>query len=123
MLPGERVRSAEPPHEVTVLPSTNTASVPIWVTSPLPLLRGQPAARFDRRAAYGMRLDVPAGRGAAVRPGRATEVALVPIGGERVAIGFAGLVDGPLDAPGAAERALRGPRACGYRDPDVEAQR
>jgi urease subunit gamma/beta len=38
----------------------------------------------------------------------------VPISGERVAIGFAGLVDGPLDAPGAKERALAKAAACGY---------
>jgi urease subunit gamma/beta len=31
-----------------------------------------------------------------------------------VAIGFAGLVDGPLDAPGAREAALEKARACGY---------
>ena len=34
------------------------------------------------------------------------EVPLVPIGGDRIAIGFAGLVDGPLDAPGVRETAL-----------------
>jgi urease subunit gamma/beta len=36
------------------------------------------------------------------------------VGGERIAIGFAGLVDGPLDAPGAREEALRRAAACGY---------
>ena len=36
------------------------------------------------------------------------------MGGDRVAIGFAGLVDGPLDAPGAKEEALRRAIACGY---------
>jgi len=41
-------------------------------------------------------------------------VELVPIGGDRVVIGFAGLVDGPLDAPGAKEEALRAAAARGY---------
>jgi urease subunit gamma/beta len=56
--------------------------------------------------------------GAAVRfePGGTRRVALVPIGGRRVVIGFAGLVDGPLDEPGARERALEKARACGYAD-------
>jgi urease subunit gamma/beta len=36
----------------------------------------------------------------------ATDAPLVPIAGARVAIGFAGLVDGPLDAPGAKQAAL-----------------
>jgi urease subunit gamma/beta len=53
-------------------------------------------------------------------PGERHEVGLVPIGGERIAIGFAGLVDGPLDAPGAKEEALRRAAACGYLGvPDV----
>ena len=56
--------------------------------------------------------------GGAVRfePGQTRRVALVPVGGRRVIIGFAGLVDGPLDAPGARERALERARACGYAD-------
>ncbi|MGV9900335.1 urease subunit gamma, partial [Streptomyces tendae] len=38
--------------------------------------------------------------------------------GARVAIGFAGLVDGPLDAPGARQEALRRAAACGYLGAD-----
>ena len=47
-------------------------------------------------------------------PGAVVEVGLVPIGGDLVAIGFDGLVDGPLDAPGAREAALAKARATGY---------
>ena len=47
-------------------------------------------------------------------PGHTVSVGLVPIGGERVVIGFAGLVDGPLDAPGVRERALERAKAMGY---------
>ncbi len=49
-------------------------------------------------------------------PGDVVDVALTPIGGDRVMIGFAGLVDGPLDAPGAREEALRRAHECGYLD-------
>lgn len=45
----------------------------------------------------------------------------MPIGGARVAIGFAGLVDGPLDAPGAKQQALRRAAACGYLGALAEA--
>ena len=38
----------------------------------------------------------------------------MPIGGERVVVGFAGLVDGPLDAPGANDAALERAGASGY---------
>jgi urease subunit gamma/beta len=41
-------------------------------------------------------------------------VNLVPISGNRILIGFAGLVDGSLDAPGAKENAILKARSLGY---------
>jgi urease subunit gamma/beta len=67
-----------------------------------------------------MRLAIPAGSSVRFGPGEETSVPLIPIGGERVAIGFAGLVDGPLDAPGAKEEALRRAVACGYEHRTAE---
>ena len=99
-----------------VLEVTNTAAVPISVTSHFHFFEANPRLRFDRSAAYGMHLAVAAGSAARVEPGATRQVGLVPIGGRRVIIGFAGLVDGPLDAPGARERALEKARACGYAD-------
>ncbi|MEV5145849.1 urease subunit gamma [Streptomyces sp. NPDC052727] len=93
---------------------TNTASVPVSVTSHFHFFEANPRLDFDRERAYGMRLAVPAGSSVRFAPGESEEVGLVPIGGERIAIGFAGLVDGPLDAPGAKEEALRRAAACGY---------
>jgi len=95
---------------------TNTAAVPISVTSHFHFFEANPRLRFDRAAAYGMHLAVTAGAAVRFEPGGTRRVALVPIGGRRVVIGFAGLVDGPLDAPGARERALEKARACGYQD-------
>ncbi|MBO8192533.1 urease subunit gamma [Streptomyces oryzae] len=92
----------------------NTAEVPVSVTSHFHFFEANPRLEFDRAAAYGMRLAVPAGSSVRLDPGGTAEVGLVPLGGERVAIGFAGLVDGPLDAPGAREEALRRAAACGY---------
>ncbi|MGP3981094.1 urease subunit gamma [Streptomyces sp. KR80] len=93
----------------------NTAAVPISVTSHFHFFEANPRLDFDRSAAYGMRPAVPAGSSVRFAPGAEAEVGLVPIGGERIAIGFAGLVDGPLDAPGAKEEALRRAAACGYQ--------
>jgi urease subunit gamma/beta len=93
---------------------TNTASVPISVSSHFHFFEVNPRLRFDRRAAYGMRLAVAAGTVQRFDPGTTIEVTLVPIGGARVVIGFAGLVDGPLDEPGALERALERAAATGY---------
>ncbi|GAA1959974.1 urease subunit gamma [Catenulispora subtropica] len=92
----------------------NTADVPISVTSHFHFFEVNPRLSFDRAAAYGMRLAVPAGSSVRFEPGTPVEVGLLPIGGARVAIGFAGLVDGPLDAPGARQEALRRAAAWGY---------
>lgn len=106
------------PEAALRLPVTNTATVPVSVTSHFHFFEANPRLDFDRGRAYGMRLAVPAGSSVRFGPGERVEVGLVPIGGARVAIGFAGLVDGPLDAPGAREEALRRAAACGYLGAD-----
>ncbi|MFE5259962.1 urease subunit gamma [Streptomyces coelicoflavus] len=106
------------PEAALRLPVVNTATVPVSVTSHFHFFEANPRLDFDRERAYGMRLAVPAGSSVRFGPGARVEVGLVPIGGARVAIGFAGLVDGPLDAPGAREEALRRAAACGYLGAD-----
>jgi urease subunit gamma/beta len=103
-----------PPTPAATLPVHNTSPVPISVTSHFHFFEANPRLAFDRSAAYGMRLAVPAGSSVRFDPGATVTVELLPIGGERIAIGFAGLVDGPLDAPGARESALEKARATGY---------
>ncbi len=83
---------------VTLIKVTNTATVPISVTSHFHFFEVNPRLRFDRGAAYGLHLAVPAGDAVHFEPGQTVEVPLARIGGQRVVIGFAGLVDGPLDA-------------------------
>ncbi|MCX5109132.1 urease subunit gamma [Streptomyces sp. NBC_00378] len=111
VVPGPATPEPEPAVRLSVL---NTATVPVSVTSHFHFFEANPRLDFAREAAYGMRLAVPAGSSVRFGPGESVEVGLVPIGGARVAIGFAGLVDGPLDAPGAREEALRRAAACGY---------
>lgn len=93
----------------------NTADVAVTVTSHWHFFEANAALRFDRGAAYGMHLDVPAGTGVRFGPHEPVVVGLVPIRGARVAIGFAGLVDGALDAPGMREQAMARATACGYQ--------
>ncbi|WP_327114232.1 urease subunit gamma [Streptomyces sp. NBC_01341] len=111
LVPGPAAPGPEP---VVRLAVRNTATVPVSVTSHFHFFEANPRLRFDRATAYGMRLGVPAGSSVRFGPGESVRVGLVPIGGDRVAVGFAGLVDGPLDAPGAKEEALRRAAACGY---------
>ncbi|MEV7026711.1 urease subunit beta, partial [Kitasatospora sp. NPDC093558] len=88
--------------------------VPVSVTSHFHFFESNPRLDFDRAAAYGTHLAVPAGSSVRFDPGAVVEVGLVPIGGERVAIGFAGLVDGPLDSPRVRREALRRAAEQGY---------
>jgi len=100
--------------DVITIPVTNAATVPISVTSHVHFFEVNSRLRFDRALGYGRRPSFPAGSTLRLDPGQTVEIELVPIGGERVVIGFAGLVDGPLDAPGAFEEAMRRAEACGY---------
>ncbi|MFJ6370482.1 urease subunit gamma [Streptomyces virginiae] len=110
------------PDPVVILTVRNTAAVPVSVTSHFHFFEANPRLDFDRAAAYGMRLAVAAGSSTRFDSGATVEVGLVPVGGDRIAIGFAGLVDGPLDAPGAKDEALRRAAACGYLGVTAEHQ-
>ena len=99
-------RVAQSPAGLVYISVTNTSDVPVSITSHFHFFEVNPRLDFDRAAAYGMRLAIPAGAALRFEPGVATDAPLIPIGGARIAIGFAGLVDGPLDAPGAKATAL-----------------
>ncbi|HEY6796458.1 MAG TPA: urease subunit gamma [Kineosporiaceae bacterium] len=117
LLPGRP--DAVPPGDVVRVTVTNTAGVPVSVSSHFHFFEANPRLAYDRVAGYGRRLAVAAGTTVRFEPGIPTEVALVPIGGARVVIGFSGLVDGPLDAPGALAAALERARAFGYLDAEA----
>jgi urease subunit gamma/beta len=108
------VYETSPRADLRHLAVTNTGEVPVSITSHFHFFEVNHRLRFDRREAYGMRLAIPAGSTLRFDPGVDVLAPLVPIGGARVAIGFAGLVDGPLDAPGALEAALARASAQGY---------
>ena len=107
-------RDHEAPAGLIYIVATNTSDVPVSITSHFHFFEVNPRLSFDRAAAYGMRLAIPAGSALRFEPDVAVDVPLVPIGGGRVAIGFAGLVDGPLDAPGAKAAAMLRAHEQGY---------
>jgi urease subunit gamma/beta len=78
----------------------------IQVRSQSHFFETNPALDFDRRAAWGHKLDIASGTGVRFEPGIPVEVTLVPMAGDRVAQGFSGVVNGPLDANGALDAAL-----------------
>ena len=106
--------SGDAPPDVVTLTVVNTGDVPVSITSHFHFFEVNPRLRFDRAAAYGRRLAITAGASLRFDPGAEVSAPLVPIGGARIAIGFAGLVDGPLDAPGAKEAALARAVTQGY---------
>ena len=108
--------SLTPPSATAHLAIENTADIAIGITSHLHLAEANPRLRFDRSAAFGMRLALPTGDTLWLESGTTATVGLCPIGGGRVVIGNSGLIDGPLDDTGVRSRALDRLRACGYLD-------
>ncbi len=99
----------------TVIEVRNDGDVPVGVSSHFHFFEVNRALDFDRAAAWGLRLAIAPGSKVFFEPGEPREVRLRPIGGARVVRGHGGLVDGPLDAPGALEASLGLARERGYR--------
>lgn len=92
----------------------NTGDRPIQVGSHCHFFEANRALRFDREKAYGFRLQVPAGTAVRFEPGEDKRVTLVSIGGNRVAYGINGLVNGRLDDPHVKAKALAAAREQGF---------
>ena len=74
----------------------NTGDRPVQVGSHYHFFEANRELEFDRRAAYGMRLDIPAGTAVRFEPGQARDVTLVAIAGKRAIYGFRQEVMGRL---------------------------
>ncbi|MCR9071924.1 MAG: urease subunit alpha [Alphaproteobacteria bacterium] len=74
----------------------NTGDRPVQVGSHYHFAETNPGLEFDRKAALGRRLDIPAGTAVRFEPGQTREVTLVPYGGARSVFGFNGQVMGAL---------------------------
>jgi len=101
VIPGEIIPAAgeielNAGQPVTTLRVANTGDRPIQVGSHYHFAETNPALRFDRAAARGMRLDIAAGTAVRFEPGQEREVALVPFGGARTVYGFRQDVMGKL---------------------------
>jgi urease subunit beta len=102
IVPGELLLGAEPVglnagRPVTVLVVVNTADRPVQVGSHYHFAEANPGLTFDRAAAHGLRLNIPAGTAVRFEPGLPVEVGLVPLGGRREVFGLRGQTGGGLD--------------------------
>jgi urease subunit beta len=95
--PGEvEINAGRPVLAMTV---RNTGHRPVRIGSHYHFAEANAALEFDRGAAWGHRLAVPAGTSVRFEPGLSRDVELVPLAGRRVVPGLRGLCGGPLDAP------------------------
>jgi len=105
-VPGEVIVSADGPitinagREAVTLRVENAGDRPIQVGSHYHFAAANPALQFDRDAAWGRRLDIPAGTAVRFEPGVVREVALVPMGGNRIVPGLRQELAGALDREG-----------------------
>jgi urease beta subunit len=74
----------------------NRGDRPIQVGSHYHFSEANRALAFDRRTAYGMRLDIPAGTAVRFEPGETRTVTLVAIAGARVVRGGNDWASGPV---------------------------
>jgi urease subunit beta len=77
---------------------TNTGDRPIQVGSHYHMYETNAALAFDRKSAYGCRLNIAAGTAVRFEPGQTRTVELIEIAGDCRIYGFRGLVMGPLGA-------------------------
>ncbi|HWL80868.1 MAG TPA: urease subunit beta [Roseomonas sp.] len=101
MIPGEIIPAAgeielNAGRAVTEIEVANTGDRPIQVGSHYHFQETNPALAFDRGAARGKRLDIPAGTAVRFEPGQSRKVRLVPFAGARVVHGFRGETEGSL---------------------------
>ena len=75
---------------------TNSGDRPIQVGSHYHFFEVNEALKFDRKAAYGCRLNIAAGTAVRFEPGQTRTVELVSVSGMRKIYGFAGKVMGAL---------------------------
>ncbi len=75
---------------------TNSGDRPVQVGSHYHFYETNEALKFDRKAAYGFRLNIAAGTAVRFEPGQTRTVELVGLVGERKVFGFAAKVNGKL---------------------------
>ena len=101
MIPGEIVAATgdivlNKDRAAIIIKVANTGDRPIQVGSHYHFAETNAALEFDRKAALGYRLDIPAGTAVRFEPGQTREVSLIPYAGARLVYGFNKAVMGAL---------------------------
>jgi urease subunit gamma/beta len=93
----------------------NTGDRPVQIGSHYHFFEVNKALEFDRAAALGMRLDIPAGTAVRFEPGQGKEVTLVGFGGRRELTGLNGLTEGDASVASVRTAAVARARAAGFK--------
>lgn len=118
LIPGEYFLSDGPVtananKKVSVVTVSNTGDRPIQVGSHAHFFEVNKALSFARKAAYGYRLNIPAGTSIRFEPGETKQVELTEYGGKKVVYGFSGLVNGRLASKRSS--AIEGAKRRGFK--------
>jgi urease subunit beta len=102
MIPGEIIPAEgdivlNAGRETLTLTVANTGDRPVQVGSHYHFYESNEALAFDREAARGFRLDIPAGTAVRFEPGQSRDVTLVAYAGKRIVIGFNAKIQGKLE--------------------------
>lgn len=100
---------------------TNRGDRPVQVGSHYHFIETNAQLSFDRRRAYGYRLDIPAGTSVRFEPGDTRTVTLVAIGGARVIRGGNGLASGAVGDGSRADEIVARLQAAGFAHEDEPA--
>lgn len=102
MIPGEIIPAEEGGLEINAglesrsLRVSNTGDRPVQVGSHFHFFEVNTSLDFDRQAARGFRLSIPAGTAVRFEPGDTKDVELVALAGERRVFGLNNKINGPL---------------------------
>ncbi|TBY85958.1 urease subunit beta [Rhizobium leguminosarum] len=101
MIPGEIIAASgdielNAGAPTVTLEVSNTGDRPVQVGSHYHFAETNAGLSFDRAAAHGRRLDIPAGTAVRFEPGQTRSVTLIPLSGKREVYGFRQLVMGKL---------------------------
>ncbi len=111
MIPGEYILaegdiSANVGRETVEVTVVNKGDRPIQIGSHFHFFEVNPALQFDRKKAYGMRLNIPSGVAIRFEPGDEKTVVLTAFKGKRIVYGLNSKTNGALDDPAIRDAAL-----------------
>ena len=113
-MPREEAVTINEGRETAAVEVTNTGDRPIQVGSHFHFFEVNRRLSFNREAAFGMRLDIPAGAAIRLEPGETREVQLVEVGGSKRVTGLNDLTDGSVESETNRARALERARRRGF---------